>query len=58
MLLFLRPSEEEVADVNTSKKDQEGFKTKGPQLSRKNSSKNLVSNILLNAYGILLIVNI
>lgn len=38
-----RPSEEEVADVNTSKKDQEGFKTKGPQLSRKNSSKNLIS---------------
>ena len=42
-VLFLRPVEEEVTNAKTSK-DEEGFKSKGPQLSRKNSSKNLVSN--------------
>lgn len=41
--LFLRPVEEEVTNAKTSK-DEEGFKGKGPQLLRKNSSKNLVSN--------------
>ena len=42
-VLFLRPVEEEVTNAKTSK-DEEGFKGKGPQLLRKNSSKNLVSN--------------
>ena len=42
-VLFLRPVEEEVTNAKTSK-DEEGFKSKGPQLSRKNSSKNVVSN--------------
>ena len=40
-VLFLRPVEEEVTKTS---KDEEGFKSKGPQLLRKNSSKNLVSN--------------
>ena len=42
-VLFLRPVEEEVTNAKTTK-DEEGFKSKGPQLLRKNSSKNLVSN--------------
>ena len=42
-VLFLRPVEEEVTNAKTSK-DEEGFKSKGTQLSRKNSSKNLVSS--------------
>ena len=41
-VLFLRPVEEEVTNAKSSK--DEGFKGKGPQLLRKNSSKNLVSN--------------
>ena len=42
-VLFLRPVEEEVTNAKTSK-DEEDVKGKGPQLLRKNSSKNLVSN--------------
>ena len=45
--LSFRPSEEEAVDVNTLNKEEEDEgKTKGPQLSRKNSSKNLVSHLL------------
>ena len=46
VFFFLRPVEEEVTNAKTSK-DEEGFKSKGPQLARKNSSKNLVSNFYI-----------